>query len=198
MSRDEKDEEMIYGLSADERDALRAGLYGLPDTMPPRAVWHRIREQAEAEGLISRPRARRPSSWYMGGGLAAAALLVVVILPGRIESPEVETSAQTFTTVPPIDQQTNVNVSALQALMVESGQLESNLRSLPDEPRVIRAGMQITIIELEDRISAIDFQLSDPEIRMTPEDQELFWRERVRLMKLLVRLRTAQAQRTAF
>jgi hypothetical protein len=33
---------------------------------------------------------------------------------------------------------------------------------------------------------------------MTPEEQEVFWRERVRLMKLLVRLRYAQAQRTAF
>ena len=198
MSRDEKDEEMIYGLTADERDALRAGLYGLPDTMPPRAVWHRIREQAEAEGLITRPRAQRPSSWYMGGGLAAAALLVIVILPGRIETPEVESTAQTFTAVPPSDELSNVNVNALQALMVESGQLESDLRSLPDQPRVVRAGTQITIIELEDRVSAIDFQLSDPEIQMTPEDQELFWRERVRLMKLLVRLRTAQAQRTAF
>ena len=198
MSRDEKDEEMIYGLTADERDALRAGLYGLPDTMPPRAVWHRIREQAEAEGLIFRPRARRPSTWYMGGGLAAAALLVIVILPGRIETPEVETSVQNFTTVPPNAELTNVNVSALQALMVESRQLESDLRSLPDKPHVVRAGTQMTILELEDRISAIDFQLSDPEIQMTPDEQELFWRERVRLMKLLVRLRTAQAQRTAF
>ncbi len=197
MSRDEKDEEMIYGLTADERDALRAGLYGLPDTMPPRAVWHRIREQAEAEGLLSKPRSRRPSTWYMGGSLAAAALLVVVILPGRIEMPEVETSTQALTTVP-TDELTNVNVNALQALMVESRQLESDLRSLPDEPRVVRAGTQATIIELEDRVSAIDFQLSDAEIQMTPEDQELFWRERVRLMKLLVRLRYAQAQRTAF
>jgi hypothetical protein len=48
MTKDVKDEEMICGLTADERDALRNGLLGLPDTMPPRAVWHRIREQAEA------------------------------------------------------------------------------------------------------------------------------------------------------
>ena len=134
----------------------------------------------------------------MGGGLAAAAMLVIVILPGRLETPEVESTAQTFTAVPPNEALTNVSVNALQALMVESGQLESDLRSLPDQPRVVRAGTQVTIIELEDRISAIDYQLSDPEIQMTPADQELFWRERVRLMKLLVRLRTAQAQRTAF
>ena len=52
MSSDQKDEEMICALTVDERDALRQGLRGLADTMPPRAVWHRIREQAEAEGLL--------------------------------------------------------------------------------------------------------------------------------------------------
>jgi hypothetical protein len=199
MSRDEKVEEMIYGLTVDERDALRQGLYALPETMPPRAVWHRIREQAEAEGLISHPRSRRPSTWYMGGGLAAAAMLVIVILPGRIETPEVGTSTPTFATVPPVDQATIVpEVNALQALMVESRQLETDLRSLPSEPRVVRAGTQATIIDLEDRIAAIDYQLSDPAVQMTQREQEIFWSERVRLMKSLVRLRYAQAQRTAF
>ena len=199
MSRDEKDEEMIYGLTVDERDALRQGLYALPETMPPRAVWHRIREQAEAEGLISHPRSRRPSTWYMGGGLAAAAMLVIVILPGRIETPEVGTNATDFASVPPAQQFTNtVEVNALQALMVESRQLETDLRSLPNEPRVVRAGTQATIIDLEDRIAAIDYQLSDPVVQMTQREQEIFWGERVRLMKSLVRLRYAQAQRTAF
>ena len=54
MTKDGKDEEMIDGLTVDDRDALRDGLRGLPDTMPPRAVWHRIREQAEAEGIGAR------------------------------------------------------------------------------------------------------------------------------------------------
>ncbi len=199
MSRDEKDEEMIYGLTVDERDALRQGLFALPETMPPRAVWHRIREQAEAEGLISHPRSRRPSTWYMGGGLAAAAMLVIVILPGRLQTPDAETNVPVFASVPPAQQFTNTaEVNVLQALMVESRQLESDLRSLPNEPRVVRAGTQATIIELEDRIAAIDYQLSDTAVQMTQGEQEIFWRERVRLMKSLVRLRYAQAQRTAF
>ena len=66
---------MICGLTADERDALREGLGRLPDTMPPRIVWDRIREQAEAEGLIRSTASRngrrpgisvaasRPPSW---------------------------------------------------------------------------------------------------------------------------------------
>ena len=63
MTQDVKDEEMICALTTDQRDALRQGLLRLPDTMPPRAVWHRIREQAEAEGLIVTPVAKRPSTW---------------------------------------------------------------------------------------------------------------------------------------
>ena len=199
MSRDEKDEEMIYGLTADERDVLLLGLNELPDTMPPRAVWQRIREQAEAEGLISKPRSRRPSTWYMGGGLAAAAMLVVVILPGRLETPGGGTiGSEGITVPPPAVATTRPELNALQALMVESRHLETDLRSLPNEPRVVRVGTQATIIEIEDRIAAIDYQLSDPEVQMTSEEQEIFWRERVRLMKSLVRLRYAQAQRTAF
>jgi predicted sulfurtransferase len=63
---------------------------------------------------------------------------------------------------------------------------------------VMRAGTAATIANLEDRIAAIDYQLNDPESQLSPEDEEIFWRERVRLMKLLVGMRYAQAQRTAF
>ena len=45
MTKDGKDEEMIYGLTIDERDALRDGLNSLPDTMPPRAVWRDLGDQ---------------------------------------------------------------------------------------------------------------------------------------------------------
>ena len=200
MSRDEKDEEMIYALTADERDVLLTGLNELPETMPPRAVWHRIREQAEAEGLLHRPRSRRPSTWYAGGSLAAAAVLVAVILPGLIQQPAVVEAEQTFSAVPSPSTASGAaaELNVLQALMVESRQLESSLRSLPNEPRVVRAGTQATILELEDRIAAIDYQLSDPAVQMTAAEEEIFWRERVRLMKSLVQLRYAQAQRTAF
>ncbi|MDH3338856.1 MAG: hypothetical protein OER22_06730 [Gammaproteobacteria bacterium] len=194
MSRDSKDEEMICGLTADERDLLQHGLRELPDVMPPRHVWQRIREQAEAEGLIRQRRMRRPITWHGGLGLAAAAALAAVLVPVVMKSPEPD-----GVTVPPTTQPTNtVEVNALQALMVESRQLESDLRSLPDEPRVRQAGTVATISEIEDRVAAIDYQLNDPAIHMTAEEKEIFWRERVRLMKLLVGLRYAQAQRTAF
>jgi len=195
MSNDNKDEEMICGLTADEQGVLRRELRMLPDTMPPRAVWHRIREQAEAEGLIKQDNLRKPMSWYSGVGLAAAIVLAAVLVPVMMNSP----SAPPAVTEPQNSQVTNSSqVNALQALMVESRQLESDLRSLPNEPRVMQAGTVTTISDIKDRVAAIDYQLNDPDVQMTSEETEIFWRERVRLMKLLVRLRYAQAQRTAY
>ena len=193
MASDRKDEEMIYGLTADEHDALQHGLRELPDTMPPRAVWQRICEQAEAEGLFKRAMTQRPSTWYAGIGLAAAIAFAALIVPGSNGSLEPE-----LTTVPENLPTNLTDVTALQALMVESRQLETDLRSLPGEPRVRRAGTAATISEIEDRIAAIDYQLNDPGAQLSPGDEEIFWRERVRLMKSLLRLRYAQAQRTAF
>ena len=194
MSSEVKDEEMICGLTAEEHVLLREGLNEIPDTMPPRALWHRIREQAEAEGLIQRPVSQRQSTWYGGVGLAAAVVLAVIVLPSVLESPVPDS----VTEPPNTAQSDQVELTALQALMVQSQQLETDLRSLPEEPRVVRASTAATMSDLEDRIAAIDYQLSGSGVQMSPDDKELFWRERVRLMKSLVQLRYAQAQRTAF
>jgi len=194
MTSEDKDEEMICGLTADEQGELQRGLNALPETMPPRLVWQRIREQAEAEGLLRRPVSQRPSTWYVGVGLAAAVLLAVIILPrvGNSPLPDARTVPQAAMQSSPVE------LNAVQALMAESQQLESDLRSLPEEPRVIRASTAATLSGLEDRIAAIDYQLNDSGVQMTPDEKELFWRERVRLMKSLVQLRYAQAQRAAF
>ncbi len=196
MTEDNRNEDMIYGLTSltlDQREALAAGLERLPDVPPPSALWHRIRRQAEAEGLLRLAPGRRVSTWTVGGGIAAALVLAVFLAPGLIQPPE-----PVYRTEPQHPPSNANAVNALQALMVESRELERDLRALPERPRVVRAGTALTISELEDRIAAIDYQLNDPEMRLTPGDREVFWRERVRLMKLLVQLRYAQAQRTAF
>jgi len=195
MPDEKKDEEMICGLTADERHILLRGLRELPETMPPRAVWNRIREQAQAEGLIRTAATQRPSTWFAGIGIAAAVVLSVTVLPRLMSTPDLITPY----TEPPVTANNNqVEVTALQALMVQSRQLENDLRALPDEPKVMRASTVVTLSDIENAIAAIDFQLNESGIQMTPEERELFWRERVRLMKSLVRLRYAQAQRTAF
>ena len=195
MSSDDKEQAMICALTADERAALQQGLKQLTDTMPPRAVWDRVREQGEAEGLLQQPANTRRRNWFMGVGLAAAAALAALMLPALLNPP-----AETFPVVPAeVPSNTNATpLTTLQTLMVQSRQLESDLRSLPNAPSVMRTGTMATISNLEDRIAAIDFQLNDPAVQMSPADRELFWRERVRLMNSLLQLRYAQAQRAAF
>jgi len=194
MSGDKKEDEMICALTAEEHAALQRGLHELPDTMPPRVVWQRIREQAEAEGLITEKGQQRRSTWYMGVGLAAAALVAAIMLPGLLHGP-----AETLPVVPDeVGTSAPIQLTTLQTLMTESRDLESNLRALPSAPRVQRASTMATISDLEDRIAAIDYQLNDPSVQMSDADRELFWRERVRLMKSLLQLRYAQAQRAAF
>jgi len=177
MSNDRKEEEMICALTADEHVALQEGLRGLPETMPPREVWLKIREQGEAEGLLTQRGARRHNRWYGGVGLAAAAVMAAVMMPGT----QLDT---TPANVVPQELPTNsADISNLARLQSYSRKLESDLRALS---------------EIEDRVAAIDYQLNDPSVQMTDGDREIFWRERVRLMKLLLQLRYAQAQRAAF
>jgi hypothetical protein len=127
------------------------------------------------------------------GLAAAAAVVAAVMLPGLLQGP-----AETLPVVPDnVPTNTQMQLNTLQTLMTQSRELESNLRSLPEAPRVMRASTMATISDLEDRIAAIDYQLNDPAVQMTAEDRELFWRERVRLMKSLLQLRYAQAQRAA-
>jgi len=192
MSNDRKEEEMICALTADEHVALQEGLRALPETMPPRDVWLRIREQAEAEGLLTQRAAKKHHQWYAGVGLAAAAVMAAVMMPGS----QLET---TPANVVPQELPTNsVSLDNLGVLQAYSRKLESGLRALPAEPRVARAGTVATMSEIEDRIAAIDYQLNDPSAQMTDGDREIFWRERVRLIELLLQLRYAQAQRAAF
>src|SRR5690606_143636 len=188
------------GLGVAERDLLRARLRELPDTVPPRAVWQRIEAQARAEGLLRRPGQGAPARWLAGAGLAAAVVLTVLNLdalaPGN---PPGGDTAGTFPTEPPWNADRRVGrLEALKALMVESRQLEEDLRALPDQPQLVRAGTAATIAAVEDQIAAIDYQLNHAPADMTDEELEVYWRERVRLMNLLVQLRAAQAQRNAF
>ena len=195
MSNNGKDEEMICGLTVDERDLLLRELNDLPETMPPRIVWNRIREQAVAEGLVRTTAMQRPSNWLGGLAIAATVVMAVILVPRWTSTPELSPS---MTEPQTTAVENSLGITALQALMVQSQQLESDLRSLPDEPKVMRASTVSTIADIENSVAAIDYQLNDSAVPMSAEERELFWRERVRLMKSLVQLRYAQSQRTSF
>jgi len=192
---------MICGLTVAERDVLQIQLRELPDTTPPREVWTRIEQQARAEGLLTKPGIPEQTRWYAGFGLAAAVVLAVIILPKATNRGDVTPATETevFATVPEYSADTSLSgYPSINALMVQSQVLERDLRALPQEPRIQRASTTATISDLQDRIAGIDHQLSQAGSSMTPEQQQVFWGERVRLMDLLLRLRYAQTQRMAF
>lgn len=192
---DEQEEMMNHDLDAHEQERLRRMLRELPETPPPRAVWQRIEAQGRAEGLLSRRPLLSPHTWRAGAGLAAAVVLAVLVVPRSMENPQPEV----FPTEPDyVEQASNTNLRTLNALMVESQQLEQDLRALPGEPQVVRAGTAATIAAVEDQIAAIDYRLNNMPVRTSPAQMEIYWRERVRLMNLLVQLRSAQAQRNVF
>lgn len=193
---DEMEETMNCGLSVAERDLLQTRLRKLDDTVPPREVWQRIEAQARAEGLFRR-RIGDGVKWLAGAGIAAAVALAVLNV--QLMTTVQDSGTDDFSATPPVSVATSGGTPAnLNALMVQSQQIERDLRALPLQPRLMRASTAATIADLEDRIAAIDYVLNHPQARMTPVEAEIYWRQRVRLMNSLLNLRRAQAQRMAF
>lgn len=192
---------MNCGLTIAEHELLQSNLRKLPDTMPPRAVWQRIDAQARAENLIRRPGVPQRIRWFAGAGIAAAVVLAVLTVPGpRSTDTALDAVADaTLPTVPEFQESAaDVQLRSINALMVQSQVLERDLRRLPASPQLMQAGTAATIEDLQIRIAAIDYQLNHPDVRMTRQEQEVYWRERVRLMDSLLQLRFAQTRRGSF
>ena len=190
----EQEDRMNIGLSVTQRDLLQSRLRELNDTTPPREVWQRIEAQARAEGLF-RGRYFETAKWLTGASIAAAVVLAVLNFPA---TPVVDDGSQVFDATPSATVANDTTPTNLNAYMVQSQQIERDLRALPGRPSMVRASTAATIAELEDRIAAIDYRLNHPAIRLSPVEAEIYWRERVRLMNSLLNLRRAQAQQVAF
>jgi hypothetical protein len=150
--------------------------------------------------LFASSRFTEPLKWIAGAAIAATVALFALRLP--VPS-EVDVPGNAFPTEPAFEDSVAGSAAvnglrAVNALMVQSRQLESDLRALPEQPQLARAGTVAAIVDLEDQIAAIDYVLTDPTNQLTPAQAEAYWRERVRMMNLLLRLRYAQAQRTSF
>jgi hypothetical protein len=184
---------MNIGLSVSQRDLLQARLRELKDTPPPREVWQRIEAQARAERLF-RGRYFETAKWLSGAGIAAAVVLAVLNIPVPVE----DVGDMDIADTPAVADIDGSGPTNLNALMVQSQQIERDLRELPGQPRMVRASTAATIAALEDRIAAIDYRLNHPAYRLTQVETEIYWRERVRLINSLLNLRRAQAQRMAF
>lgn len=195
VSSTETTQDGIVGVTPDEVSRIRQAIRDLPDTVPPRAVWDRIEELGKAEGLLKSGPNWRAMRWVAGAAVAATVAMLAI----RVPAPTPANTGETFSTVPSYESPaSNAGAPTLQTLMVQSQQLERNLRSIPNQPRVMRAGTAATMAQLEDRIASIDFWLNHPGVRLSNEQKMFYWQERVRLMNALLQLRYAQAQKAAF
>lgn len=195
MSNMQNTTDGIIGVNPGEVDRIRQAIRELPDTVPPRAVWERIEELGKAEGLLKSGPNWTALRWVAGAAVAATVAMLAI----RIPAPVPAGNEDAFPTVPSYESQgTNSGVPTLQALMVESQLLERDLRAIPEQPRLIRAGTAATMAQLEDRIALIDFWLNHPGANLSNDQKMFYWQERVRLMNALLQLRYAQAQKAAF
>ena len=164
---------MNSGLNPEEQALLKSRLSELEDTVPPRAVWEKIERQAEAEGLF-RPGTIERSKWLAGGALAAMVVMAVFLVPREAV---IDAGPENLQTVPDFaaehGRESRPALNTLNALMVQSQQIENDLRALPGAPSLVRAGTAATIAEIEGHIAAIDFTLNHPDLDLSPEqDQE--------------------------
>lgn len=146
------------GPPGDWHDAFAA----LPLDTPPPGGWNAVAARLDAR------RARRWPLWTA----AAAALLLVVALPWRLFAPADAPDAAAPPQVAAID-------PALEALYAESAQLEALLPLIRDD-RVASGAAALMAAELDARLAAIDFALSEPDLAETR--QLLLWHERVAVL----------------
>lgn len=166
---------------------LRARLRSLPEMSTQQedeeGLWHRIESSLERH-----PGASQSPNRYLAlaAGFVWAAVALVWFLVASQDSPESPAAAQ------------GIEQPALDALVVQSQQLESYLQQLP-RPRVEQAATAATVDALEGRIQWLDYALSaSAEAEIPVEQAEALWQERIDLLGSLVTLRYAQAERLSF
>lgn len=154
-----------------------AALRALPARRPPRDRWPVVRERMRAE---RRQRGLIRVGW---SGFAVAAGLAMAIGLPRWEGPGAEEPAQV----------------QLEELVDQSRELEQALANYGPDGRVMSARAAGVIAELEDRIAAVDAGILRL-MRSGARRDELIdlWRDRVRLMDVLVNTHVTRAAYVGF
>ncbi len=151
--------------------AVQRALAALPEQRPSQDLWPALRTE-----LASRRQHRR---WVLAGWAAAglaAAFTVVIGVRGGLEAWHEAKLARETT-----------------ELVAASQQLEQQLRTADRGGRVVSGRTAGTIVQLEDRIAAIDAKLSRPRAERYPsQDVVSLWQERVRLLDALVSVQTTR------
>jgi hypothetical protein len=161
-------------------------LHELPQLAPPPGVFERALAAQHARAAARRVRYR------------AAAALVVTAFVGTLAYVALQEPPPRPTLVvasPRTPQSAEPETLSYASLAAESARLERLLAELPAPRPLMMGSTASTIVGLEDRIAAVDAQLSYAAARdLASPYREALWGERVELMNALVHVRFAQAQ----
>jgi hypothetical protein len=187
----------------DRLEQVQRELRGLPELAPPNEAWQRI------AAALERPASRPRRTWSRVAAIAVGAAVLVAfaaaMIADRADEPSQPLSLVHVESAPNLDSPANVEASralpvgmdAHSTLVAESARLERVLAQIGFQPEVMSAGTAGTIAGLEDTLAALDEQLTFAAAGgLEPHERETLWRERVNVMRALVQVRYAQAQRS--
>lgn len=165
----------------------QASLRSLPELQAPPY------DAAALGARLRHARLYRSIGTAAAAGVGALALLLAVTLGGNRDQ---------ATTATRLDHESSSIARPepeLHSLVIRSQELESYLQRLPSRPRVERASTSIAIDSLQESIQWVDYQLSlADDVGLTDRQAARLWQDRVQLMDSLVKVRYAEAQRTAY
>lgn len=175
-------------------------LKALPDLRPPTDAWERIRTRQKRD--------RRRITWPVTAA-AAAALVAVAFLAGPIQQIE---PVPVESLIVRDDRAAASESSDVRRLQSRSRQIEQMLQGLPPPAQIVYADTAGAIVELEDRIAAVDYELNMAALKRAtggavapgrsipggPQGARVLWQRRVELMGQLLQVRYAEAGATPF
>jgi hypothetical protein len=154
--------------------SVQRGLAALPEEPPAQDLWPALR----AEVAARRQHHRSVLAGRAAACLAAAFTLVIAVRGGLEAWHEANLARET------------------RELVATSQRLEQRLRTYGGASRVVTGRTAGAIVQLEDRIAAVDAQLGRVGAdRVHSQDALALWQERVRLLDALV---SVQTTRTAY
>jgi hypothetical protein len=165
----------------------------LPTELQPPYNWQEFRRRAQMKSRI-------PSHRVQGWQVAAACALLVLVIGAAIwgwrATPTVPVADQTDVSRAIPRGGSDAVTSLTNALT--SSEIESWLRSLPDEPAVVRVGTRAAVAGLEDRIAQVDDLLNSERLDGAESDRlAALQKERARLVGSLAQVRYAEVVASA-
>ncbi len=190
---------MNFTTTNDVTDRLKA----LPDLRPPTDAWERIRTRQKRD--------RRRIAWPVTA-VAAAALVAVAFLADPILQIEPDPVAPVESLIVRDDRAAASESSDVRRLQSRSRQIEQMLQGLPPPAQIVYADTAGAIVELEDRIAAVDYELNMAALKRAtgaavspgrsipggPQGARVLWQRRVELMGQLLQVRYAEAGATPY